>query len=232
MPLDEIIRHSKLPVQCRYDMERLGREYDQTVAPSIERSRYEKSHSPYRPSKRVDSCKPLTKPVPHGNYVTSPVFTKTQNRSTSSANHSPSSAAAFSPYSTSTQRSRDLPNIPQGSRTGAQDDYLLKESNYNHATRVRNTVAAHEGTDAHRAYTQAFLSYTGRSPTAKEVRAADQYNFIIDPATGRDVIADNRTLSRLSNTSGKSEFYYLKRLPQGEPKKYPAFRNTMTPNKL
>ena len=226
MSLNTLVANSKLSPQCKNDIARLTDEYNASVAASIERSREMRSSSRVRRSKGSELCKPLTPQVPHGHYKTSPVFTRTLPRS---SDIGASNSFGFS-NSAATSRGRavtgtSLPNI---ARSDEDNDYLLKKANYEHASRVRGAVASREGTDAHQAYTDAFLSYTGRHPTQNELRQADQYQFVKDSASGRDVIADERALSRLSNLSGKSEFYYLKRLPT-DTKQYPPFRKTMAP---
>lgn len=221
MSLNETLKKSKLSTQCKYDIERLTNEYRTSVAPSIESSRRERSSSRIPRQRQPTLCKPLTPPVPHGNYATSPVFTRSLPRSISqSANTSINALNASGPQ-------RENVRLPNIARSDEENDHLLKQSNYDHASRVHNSVKAREGSEAYRAYTEAFKSYTGRLPTSNELKIADKYTFVKDE-TGRDVVVDERSVSRLSNTSGKHEYYYLKRLPT-DTKQYPAFRQTMAP---
>jgi hypothetical protein len=59
-----------------------------------------------------------------------------------------------------------------------EQDFIYRYAEYKHGTNVRNEEKKHTNTLAYRAYTEAFLSFTGRQPSDIEIREADRLPFV------------------------------------------------------
>ena len=198
-PLKEILDVSKLPNPCRRDLEHLLRDYDTTCKSAIQvgreesarRSGCQSARSPARGSLRDASrCKTVGSPVvPNGNY-------KAAERH---------KVYATSHRNASCLRASDKEFLQSGDRqmgNATRDKFIKDHANYVHADRLASTVAAHDGSDAHQVYTNAFKSLKGRPPTAKELGQMEHHTHLTSRRPGTST-------GRMEASTG--QYYYLKK---------------------
>jgi hypothetical protein len=59
-----------------------------------------------------------------------------------------------------------------------EQDFIYRYAEYKHGTNIRNQEKKHTNSQAYQAYTEAFLSFTGRRPDDVEIREADRLPFV------------------------------------------------------